>query len=82
MPTPFGIGPAYGFQQQQKFSGEDLDGDTFEDWIEQFELVAKLYKWSEASKLVNLITRLRGPVYSFYHACLPEQKDSYTVLKQ
>ena len=36
---------------QQKFSGEYLNGDTFEDWIEQFEMVAKLYKWSEAAKL-------------------------------
>ena len=82
MPIPVGMGPAYGFPQQQKFSGEDLDCDTFEDWIEQFELVAKLYKWSDAAKLVNLITRLRGPAYSFYRACLPEQKESYTALKQ
>ena len=82
MSIPVGVGPAYGFPQQQKFSGEDLEGETFEDWIEQFELVAKLYKWSEAAKLVNLITRLRGPAYSFYRACLPEQKESYTVLKQ
>ena len=80
--TPVGLGSAYRFPQQQKFSGEDPDGDTFEDWIEQFEMVAKLYKWSEAAKLVNLITRLCGPAYSFYRACLPEQKESYTVLKQ
>ena len=80
--TPVRLGSAYGFPQQQKFSGEDPDGDTFEDWIEQFEMVAKLYKWSEAAKLVNLITRLHGPAYSFYRACLPEQKESYVVLKQ
>ena len=45
-------------------------------------MVAELYKWSEAAKLVNLVTRLRGPAYSFFRACLPEQKESYTVLKQ
>ena len=44
-------------------------------------MVAKLYKWSDAAKLVNLITRLRGRAYSFYLACLPEQ-ESYTILKQ
>ena len=66
--TPVGLVPAYRLPQQQKFSSEDPDGETFEDWIEQFVMIAKLYKWSEAAKLVKWITRLRGPAYSFFRA--------------
>ena len=30
-----------------KFSGEDPDGEgeSFEDWIEQFEVIARMYQW-------------------------------------
>ena len=45
-----------------KFSGELSDGgfgmDIFQDWLEQFELVANVLGWSSQAKLVNLITRL------------------------
>ena len=80
--APTGLGLAYMLPQLQKFSGEDPSGDSFEDWIEQFEMVAKLVGWGSQARLVNLTTRLRGPAYTFYRACLPEQRESYDLLKQ
>ena len=40
-----------------KFSGANNDselGEQFQDWIEQFELVASVYNWDNCAKLVNL----------------------------
>jgi len=51
-----------------KFKGEDPDqeGGNFEEWIEQFELIAEAYGWDPRAKLVNLTTRLQGQAYTFY----------------
>ena len=51
-----------------KFSGERNDGDmeTFQDWLEQFEMIANICGWSPQAKLVNLVTRLRGQAYAFF----------------
>lgn len=59
-----------------KFSGDEAstDGETFVEWLEQFEMVASLLKWSEQVKLVNLVTRLKGPASSFYRLCTPQQR--------
>ena len=46
-----------------KYTGEEQSqGETFRDWLEQFELVASLAlgEWDEKTNLVNLVTRLRG----------------------
>ena len=47
-----------------KFSGKSSERgfgmDIFQDWLEQFELIANALGWSSQSKLVNLITRLQG----------------------
>jgi len=66
-----------------KFSGEEQDDESegFEEWIEQFELVAEVCKWDTRARLVNLTTRLRGPAYSFYRTCPPDQRGSYEALK-
>ena len=53
-----------------KFSGES-DGresviGTFQEWLEQFEMIANVCDWSPQSKLVNLITRLQGQAYAFF----------------
>ena len=40
---------------------EQSDGETFQDWFEQFEFVAQLGGWSshaKASHLVNQVTRI------------------------
>ena len=39
--------------------------DIFQDWLEQFELVANVLGWSSQAKLVNLITRLQGQANIF-----------------
>ena len=67
-----------------KFSGEGNDGelgvDTFEDWLERFELMASALSWSSQAKLVNLITRLHGQAYSFFWSCTMEQRTNYCLL--
>ncbi len=42
--------------------------------------VASVCGWSEQAKLVNLITRLRGPAYSFYRSCAPPQRSDFQAL--
>ena len=67
-----------------KFSGELSDGgfgmDIFQDWLEQFELVANVLGWSSQAKLVNLITRLQGQAYSFFRSCILGQHTDYSLL--
>ena len=65
-----------------KFSGDVQEGDaeSFSDWIEQLELIGNACRWNSQSKLVNLVTRLRGQAYSFYHSCTPEQRGNYDAL--
>ena len=66
-----------------KFSGDDLDidGETFQKWIEQFELIAAMCRWNDQAKLVNLTPRLKGQAYSFYRTCNPAQRSGYDELK-
>ena len=65
-----------------KSSGERNDGDmeTFQDWLEQFEMIANICGWSLQAKLVNLVTRLRGQAYAFFRSCTIQQKTSYVLL--
>ena len=45
----------------QYFDEEQPDGETFQDWFEQFECVEQLGGWSshaKASQLVNQVTRI------------------------
>ena len=64
-----------------KFSGKLRDGgcgmDIFQDWLEQFQLIADVLGWSPQAKLVNLITRLQGQAYSFLRSCTMEQCTDY-----
>ena len=43
-------------------------------------MVAVMCEWSEQAKLVNLVMHLRGPAYSFYHLCSPDQRANYGSL--
>ena len=47
-----------------KYSG-NADSEPFEEWLEQFELVASVCNWEGQAKLANLVTRLQGQTYSF-----------------
>ena len=58
-------------------------GDTpFDEWIEQFEMVASAYGWNDHMKLVNLTTRLREQAYAFLRSCTSQQRTSYPSLTQ
>ena len=52
------------------FSGErvDSDGESFSEWIERLELhvVAKVGRWDDQTKLVNVAMRVRGSASRFY----------------
>ena len=65
-----------------RFSGEVNDGDidTFQDWLERFEMIAGVCGWSPQAKLVDLVTRLQGQAYTFFHFCTAQQKTSYALL--
>jgi len=59
--------------QIPRFTGDNQpEGETFGDWLEQFESVAALGRWDDHCKLVNLTSRLRGTAYSFYRSCTAE----------
>ena len=67
----------------QHFTGEDAaeSGETFQDWIEQLEMIASIGHWDERTKLMNLTTLLRGQAYAFYESCPEQQRKSYSALK-
>ncbi len=67
-----------------KFSGQTAqaaDGETIQDWLDQFEMVATMYHWDQHAKLVNLATRLSGQAYAFYRSCTPQQRTSYDAME-
>ena len=67
-----------------KFSGESSDRKleikTFQEWLDQFEMVADVFNWSLQARLVNLITRLHGQAYAFFRSCTMEQRTNYLLL--
>ena len=62
------------------FYGEQKDGETFQDWVEQFESVATLAGWNDHFKLVHLTSSLKGAAKSFYRSCAPLQRSNYQEL--
>ena len=66
----------------RQFTGEDVadSGETFQDWIEQLEMIASISGWDERTKLVNLTTRLRGQAYAFYKSCPEQRRRNYAAL--
>ena len=66
-----------------KFSGENLEaeGEVFQEWIQQFELIAELCGWNNRAKLVNLTTCLRGQAYQFLLYMHARAKADYSSLK-
>ena len=51
-----------------KYAG-NAEVEPFDEWLEQFELVASVCRWEGRAKLANLVTRLQGLAYSFYRTC-------------
>ena len=58
-------------------TGPGGEGETVKEWLEQFELVAGVCKWDNQTKLVNLVTRLRGEAYAFFKSCSAQERSSY-----
>ena len=75
-PTPANLLP----QIPPYHGGEQMDGETFQDWLEHFEAVSQLARWDDHYKLVYLTTALRGTAKSFYRSCSPTQWSSYRSL--
>ena len=66
-----------------KFSGGEVNNGgmyTFQDWLEQFEMIAIVCGWSPQARLVNLVTRLEGQAYAFFRSCTTQHKTSYALL--
>lgn len=66
-PLPTFTGDAHG----------DKEEEEVKEWLERLEMMATACGWSELIKLVNLVTRLRGSVYSFYRSCTLRQQSFY-----
>ena len=62
-----------------KYAG-NAEVEPFDEWLEQFELVASVCRWEGRAKLANLVTRLQGQAYSFYRTCPVHQRTSYEAL--
>ena len=64
-----------------EFSGVDQTpgNNSFQQWLEQFEMVAELAQWPETIKLKQLAlhVRLRGPAQTYFRICSEEQKHNY-----
>ena len=60
--------------------GDQRDGETFEEWLDHFEAVARVARWDRNFKTVHLSAALRGNAKSFYRSCTPAQKTDYDQL--
>ena len=67
-----------------EFSGDDQThgNNSFQQWLEQFEMVSELAQWPEEIKLKQLAWRLRGAAQAYYRTCSEEQKHNYQLLVQ
>ena len=65
------------------FAGDDYNdsnAETFEEWMERFDLVAAVGRWDEPAKLANLVTRLKGSAFAFFRSCRGETRGQYSAL--
>ena len=64
-----------------KFTGEGCaTGESFTEWNEHFENVAKLAGWNDQWKLVHLKSSLRDTAMAFYRSCSAEVCNDYTAV--
>lgn len=64
-----------------KYNGSsDSSEETFQECLAQFELMAEVCKWTPRTKVIHLMTRLRGEAFAFYLSCLKQQKADYDLL--
>ena len=70
-----------------QFTGEGrATGESFTEWHEHFENVAKLVGWDDHWKLVHLTSHLRDTALAFFRSCSTDVRGRYaslvTALKQ
>ena len=63
-----------------KFTGETEGAEMIVEWLEQLELVASACGWDEPTRLVNLVTRLKGQAFAFYRSCDTQKRNQYATL--
>ena len=61
------------------YGGGQKDDETFQDWREHFEAVARLAGWDNHFKLVHLVAALKGQAKTFYRSCSPEKRSDYEL---
>jgi hypothetical protein len=67
--------------QIPKFTGEGRAvGESFKEWHEHFENVAKLTGWNDQWKLVHLTSNLRDTAMAYYRSCSVEVRGKYSAL--
>lgn len=61
-----------------KYSGVDVgeEDETIEDWMDQFQLIADVFEWDNKTRLMHLVTHLKGSALAFYRSCSPAQRSS------
>ena len=63
------------------FTGErDGVGETIDDWLERFNLIATTCNWSPQYKMANLVMRLGGQAFAFYQSCPASKRTNYDLL--
>ena len=59
-----------------------MDQQTWQEWIEAFEMIASACQWSDQAKLINLAMHLTESAYTFYRSCSTAQRSSYPLLTE
>lgn len=71
--------------EMDKFSGAKQgleEGESIDMWLEGFESLATAYGWDDRMKPLQLISRLKGPALVFVRSFRPEQRKSFTVMRE
>ena len=79
--TPFHVPLLGQLPQIPRFTGEGHgSGESFSEWHEHFENIAKLVGWDDHWKLVHLTSNLRDTASSFHHSCSVDVQSNYQAL--
>ena len=79
VPVPIFPMPFMGqIPQIPRFTGEGhASSDSFSEWHEHFENIAKLVGWDDHWRLVHLTSNLRDTAASFYRSCGVDVRSNY-----
>ena len=82
MPVPFCTMPMVGqIPRISRFTGEGRAvGESFKEWYEHFENVARLTGWDDQWKLAHLTSNLEDTALAYYRSCSAEVRGQYPAL--